>query len=264
MYPVGDPGRAGATIPVMSCSRAATAVLLLLSLSCAARSYRVARPLGPLALPRIEYSVQVGAFADPANALRLVELLAERGLEAFYFSGDGGLLRVRFGSFPSRELAVARAEAFKDEGIIGDYFVVSPVPSAFARGGGAALRGDVVRSAMSFLGRPYRWGGTSPETGLDCSGLTMTAYRLSGLALPRAAAEQYASGEPVAEQRLHDADLVFFASASRTRPSHVGLYLGDGRFIHAPGSGGVVRIDSLADEYYQRRYLGARSYLGGS
>jgi cell wall-associated NlpC family hydrolase len=249
----------------MSRSRAATgALFLLLSLSCAVRSSHVTRDREPPALPRIEYSVQVGAFADPANAQRLIATLAERGLEAFYFVGDGDLHRVRFGSFPTRELAVERAEAFKDEGIIGDYFVVSPEPPAFLRAGGAALRGEVVRSAMSFLGRPYRWGGTSPETGLDCSGLTMTAYRLNGLALPRAAAGQYASGEPVPERRLQDADLVFFATESRSKPTHVGLYLGEGRFIHAPGRGDVVRIDNLADAYYQRRYLGARSYLGGS
>jgi cell wall-associated NlpC family hydrolase len=248
----------------MSCSRAAAGALLLLSLSCAARSRYVARQREPLALPRIEYSIQVGAFADLANAQRLIATLAERGLEAFYFLGDGGLHRVRFGSFPSRELAVARAEAFKDEGIIDEYFVVSPEPSAFLRAGGASLRGEVVRSAMSFLGRPYRWGGTSPETGLDCSGLTMTAYRLNGLALPRAAAEQYANGEPVPAQRLQDADLVFFATESRAKPTHVGLYLGEGRFIHAPGRGDVVRIDRLADGYYERRYLGGRSYLGGS
>ncbi len=234
---------------------------LLLSLSCAAR---LAPPpplvAAPRVLPRIEYSIQVGAFADPDNAQRLIEALAPSGLEAFYFVGDGGLYRVRFGSFPSRERAVERAEALRDEGVIGEYFVVVP-DTVGLYGGGPALRSEVVRSALRFLGRPYRWGGTSPETGLDCSGLTMTAYRLSGLALPRAAAEQYASGEAVGGQRLQDADLVFFATTGHARPSHVGLYLGDGRFIHAPGSGAVVRIDNLSDAYYQRRYLGARSYL---
>ena len=128
--------------------------------------------------------------------------------------------------------------------------------------GGAALRKEVARSALGFLGRPYRWGGSSPETGLDCSGLTMAAYRLNGLALPRAAAEQFASGEVVSAGTLQQADLVFFATGRRSKPTHVGLYLGEGRFIHAPSSGDVVRIDELAGSYYQRTYLGARSYLG--
>jgi cell wall-associated NlpC family hydrolase len=81
----------------------------------------------------------------------------------------------------------------------------------------------VVRSARSFLGRPYRWGGPSPESGLDCSGLTMTAYRLNGLALPRASAEQFAGGEPIPVRGLQEADLVFFATEDATKPTHVGL-----------------------------------------
>jgi hypothetical protein len=222
---------------------------------------RVARYPESRALPGIEYSVQVGAFADPDNALRLIESLAQRGLEAFYFAGDEGLHRVRFGSFPSRELAVRRAEGLRDAHVIDEYFVVAPRSFGPVRGG-AELRSEVVRSAISFLGRPYRWGGSSPETGLDCSGLTMTAYRLNGLALPRASVEQFASGEPVSVPGLQEADLVFFTTESRAKPTHVGLYLGEGRFIHAPGRGNVVRIDNLADSYYQRHFLGGRSYLG--
>lgn len=240
-------------------SRAALGALLLLATSCAARAPRLGPP-APSALPRIEYSVQVGAFADPENARRLIESLAGRGLEAFYFAGDEAIYKVRFGSFPSRELAVRRAQAFRDEGVIGDYFVVAPRPFGPVAGG-AQIRGEVARSALSFLGRRYRWGGSSPETGLDCSGLTMTAYRLNGLALPRASAEQFATGQPVPVHGLRQADLVFFATESKAKPTHVGLYLGEGRFIHAPGRGDVVRIDELAGSYYRRHFLGGRSYL---
>jgi hypothetical protein len=239
------------------------AVGLLLWTGCAVRSARVTPYASPSELPRIEYSVQVGAFAEPENARRLIAALAERGLEAFYFVGDGGIYKVRFGSFASRELAVRRAEAFREEHVIDDYFVVAPRSLGLVRGG-VALRAEVARSAMSFLGRPYRWGGSSPETGLDCSGLTMTAYRLNGLALPRAAAEQFAIGESVSSRELQKADLVFFATESRAKPTHVGLYLGGGRFIHAPGRGGKVRIDELASSYYRRTFLGGRSYLAGS
>jgi hypothetical protein len=240
---------------------AAGAMVLLLSASCVARGPRPARYPEGRTLPRIEYSVQVGAFASPDNAWRLVEALAGRGLEAFYFAGADGLHKVRFGSFASRELALRRAEALKQERIIDRYFVVSPDRAPSGRGG-ATLRRGVVRSATSFLGRPYRWGGSSTETGLDCSGLTMTAYRLNGLALPRASAEQFAFGEPVAPGGLQEADLVFFGDEGATMPTHVGLYVGEGRFIHAPRHGGVVRIDALANRHYQRRLLGGRSYVG--
>jgi cell wall-associated NlpC family hydrolase len=89
----------------------------------------------------------------------------------------------------------------------------------------------------------------------------MTAYRLNGLGLPRSSAEQYAVGRPVSGDRLREADLVFFDTGAKGRPDHVGLYVGDGRFVHAPGEGKVVRVDELASAWYARRLLGARSYL---
>jgi hypothetical protein len=237
----------------------ATALALVLSAGCAARApHPTPAPAGP-SVARIEYSVQVGAFASPDNALRLVDSLAERELEAFHFAGADGLHRVRFGSFASRDLARRQAEALRQEGVIGQYFVVSP--SLAAVGGDASLRSSVVRSATSFLGRPYRWGGSSPETGLDCSGLTMTAYRLNGVALPRSSADQFVLGAPVSLPGLQEADLVFFADEDGTKATHVGLYLGEGRFIHAPRSGEVVRVDALSNSHYERRFLGGRSYL---
>jgi hypothetical protein len=221
---------------------------------------RVIEPAPPDALPRIGFSIQAGAFENADNAALLVQILAECGLEAFHFAGDDGLSRVRFGSFSSRDLAIERAEALKKDRIIEDYYIVQPEPSTFGRAE-PGLRGEVVNSAMRFLGTPYRWGGPSAETGFDCSGLTMTAYRLNGLALPRASAEQYATGERVTRDGLREADLVFFATGRDDRPSHVGLYIGQGRFIHAPGSGKVVRIDDLSQSYYDQRFLEGRSYL---
>ncbi len=207
------------------------------------------------------FSIQAGAFASADNAALLVQILKENDLVAFHFAGDDGLSRVRFGSFSSRELAVERAEALKAARVIEDYLVVPPSPAQLSRRE-AGLRGKLVESAMTFLGTPYRWGSPSAETGLDCSGLTMTAYRLNGLALPRAAAEQYAVGARASREGLREGDLVFFATGKdRRRPSHVGLYIGEGRFVHAPGSGKVVRVDELSQSYYDQRFLAGRSYL---
>ncbi len=227
---------------------------------CVARVPPPKLPPPRAALPRIGFSIQVGAFANADNAISLCESLGRLGVEAVHFVDHDGLNKVRFGSFPDKEAAVARAGALQQKGIFGAYYVVPPAQYGGLRGD-AELRARVVRSAGNFLGRPYRWGGPSPETGFDCSGLTLTAYRLNGLALPRTAAEQYAAGEPVSSDRLREADLVFFATESRNKPTHVGLYVGQGRFIHAPGRGKVVRVDELSASYYRQRFLGARSYF---
>jgi len=235
--------------------------LLLVVGGCAARAPHPSGPEtpaepAPLTLPRIGFSIQAGAFADPENAIRLRDALEAHGLEAFCFTGDDGLERVRFGSFADREEAVGRAETLRAEGVIEEYYAVPPELR-----GGADLRRRIARSALGFLGRPYRWGGPSPETGFDCSGLTMAAYRLNGVALPRTSRDQYSAGAPVRRGHLREADLVFFAMESRRKPTHVGLYVGEDRFVHAPSSGKVVRIDTLASSYYGPRFLAGRSYI---
>ncbi len=217
------------------------------------------RPPAPRdALPPVGFSIQAGAFRILDNAVRLSEALRDRGLEAVHFVADDGLHRVRFGSFASKALAEQRALGLRREGVIDRYYIVRPERG---RGGAAGLRHQVVGSAVGFLGSPYRWGGPSAETGFDCSGLTMTAYRLNGLELPRTSAAQYAAGRSVPRGSLKEADLVFFGTGRTGRVTHVGLYIGEGRFIHAPSSGGVVRIDALSEGYYRRHFLGARTYL---
>jgi len=108
---------------------------------------------------------------------------------------------------------------------------------------------------------PYQWGGDSPETGFDCSGLTMVVYQLNGLDLPRSARQQWKAGWPVERSRLGKGDLVFFATSQGRRVSHVGIYIDNGRFVHAPRRGRNITISSLSNTYYKTRYLGARSYL---
>jgi cell wall-associated NlpC family hydrolase len=117
---------------------------------------------------------------------------------------------------------------------------------------------EIVMQAMSLLGVPYRYGGRSPATGLDCSGLVYHAVaKATGIALPPDTRGMSEAGEEVASDALQPGDLVFFNTLHRPY-SHVGIYLGDRRFIHAPSRGGVVEIRSLDDRYWRRRYDGAR------
>lgn len=119
---------------------------------------------------------------------------------------------------------------------------------------GRLLRG-VTRSAHRFMGTPYVFGGTS-ASGIDCSGFTMRVFLMNGIKLPRTADVQYGVGSPVARGKEEPGDLVFFETYC-PGPSHVGIYLGNGNFIHASSSRGVT-ISSLSDSYFKSRYLGAK------
>ena len=119
---------------------------------------------------------------------------------------------------------------------------------------------DMVVSAMNFIGVPYRRGGNSAETGFDCSGFTRKVFETSlGLMLPRRADEQAAAPGLIKVKRdeLQPGDLVFFNTMRRTF-SHVGIYIGDNRFIHAPSHGKDVRTDDLSFAYWAKRFTGAR------
>lgn len=210
------------------------------------------------------YSIQIGAFSNLNNAIRLTLSLEKSGLEAYYFVHPTGLYKVRFGDFPTRESARRVAERIRSSGIIDNYYIVTPESYAVSRRrrfGRRSVRDDLVDTAESFIGLPYRWGGSSPKYGFDCSGLTMAVYQLNGLKLPRSSREQFRAGIPVRRNRLKKGDLVFFSTVKSKRISHVGIYKGNRKFIHAPGRGKTIRIDSLKNKYYSARYKGARTYL---
>lgn len=123
---------------------------------------------------------------------------------------------------------------------------------------------ELVLAAMNFLDAPYRWGGTSAESGFDCSGFTRHVFATAlGLALPRRSAEQARAVTlaPVARGELRPGDLVFF-NTLRQAFSHVGLYIGDGRFVHAPRRGAQVRVESMRARYWASRFDGARRVAG--
>jgi cell wall-associated NlpC family hydrolase len=123
---------------------------------------------------------------------------------------------------------------------------------------------ELVVNALGFLGVPYRRGGSSADTGFDCSGFVKTVYQdTMGLVLPRVAAQQAADTERVARTELKPGDLVFFNTMRRAF-SHVGIYIGDGKFVHSPKPGAEVRIESLSMTYWKRRFDGARRVLTGA
>ena len=112
--------------------------------------------------------------------------------------------------------------------------------------------GGVVGIAMQYLGVPYRWGGASPETGFDCSGLVMYVYAQVGVSLPHNAAMQYSYGSPVSRENLQPGDLVFFNNLG-----HNGIYIGGNQFIHSPHTGDVVKISTITG-WYAETWVGAR------
>jgi cell wall-associated NlpC family hydrolase len=116
----------------------------------------------------------------------------------------------------------------------------------------------LVVDAMGFLGVPYRRGGNTVETGFDCSGFVRAIYEQSvGLLLPRRAEQQAAATERIDKTELQPGDLVFFNTLRRAF-SHVGIYIGDGKFIHSPKPGAEVRVESMSARYWQSRFDGAR------
>jgi cell wall-associated NlpC family hydrolase len=120
---------------------------------------------------------------------------------------------------------------------------------------------DLVVTAMGFLGVPYRWGGNSAATGFDCSGFVHEIYKqTAGLILPRQSKDQAAATQTIDKQDLHPGYLVFF-NTMRHAFSHVGIYVGDGKFIHSPRPGAQVRVEDMGKNYWSRRFDGARRVL---
>jgi hypothetical protein len=211
-------------------------------------------------LSEIQFTIQVGAFSTSARAAAYANQLQDAGLDAFYFIDADYLYKVRLERFDTQEAALERALDLKTRGIVDDFFIVHPrldiallYPSV--------LRKSIVQTARRFIGTSYRWGGASPEEGFDCSGLTMTVYRLNGLDLPRNSWDQFRAGKSVSRKALQAGDLVFFATSGTNRISHVGIYIGHGKFIHAPSQGKAIRTESLNNSYFVNRYQGARCYF---
>jgi cell wall-associated NlpC family hydrolase len=146
---------------------------------------------------------------------------------------------------------------------------LSVAAAVFAHGASAAeferddasVRTDVVVRALTLINTPYRYGGSSPDMGFDCSGLVRYVFQSVGAPqLPRRSEDIGKLGEPITRAQLEPGDLVFFNTLSRAY-SHVAIYIGDGRFLHAPARGGRVRIEALDDRYWRVRFDGARRFI---
>jgi cell wall-associated NlpC family hydrolase len=117
---------------------------------------------------------------------------------------------------------------------------------------------ELVLNAMGFLGVPYKYGGNSADTGFDCSGFVRAVFEESvGKVLPRRSDEQAAATQPIERTELKPGDLVFFNTMRRAF-SHVGIYVGDGKFIHSPRAGATVRVEDMRKSYWETRFNGAR------
>ena len=252
----------------MGLTRLLGAAALVLALAgCARGPATGSAPVRPAVagVTRLGFTIQVGAFAQLENAVRLADTLQSLGENATYYASSPQeaprrLYRVRFGNFPTREAARARAEAIRATGVIQEFYLVAPEEPPLARPSPRdedGLRANLVDTAENYRGVPYLWGGTTDQ-GFDCSGLAMAVYRLNGLQLPRTSREQFAAGAPVARDELRKGDLVFFARSGRV--SHVGIYVGGDSFIHAPKRGRSITREKLSG-YYATHFAGARSYL---
>ena len=137
--------------------------------------------------------------------------------------------------------------------------MVAPVANANAN----PAAEDVLFRALGLVGTPYRWGGNTPDSGFDCSGLIGFVYRdAAGIALPRSTRDMLVMRAPnVNREQLQTGDLVFFATSGGSQVSHAGIYVGEGRFVHAPATGGTVKLDSLDKPYWQKAYLNAKRVI---
>jgi gamma-D-glutamyl-L-lysine dipeptidyl-peptidase len=240
-------------------------------------------------LKNIGYAIQVGAFSEVKNAERLTRKLQDQGIEAFYFKRENGIYAVRFGDFARRDLAQKTAQKLVKDRIITSYFIAAPQQdlspvvrdTSIEKAPAPSLTKPVkpkkqeaqplvreksdmgsiaARTAERFVGIPYRWGGDTVVDGMDCSGFVRAVYNLCGVNIPRTSREQFRVGDVVGKDELKDGDLVFFGG-SPDEINHVGIFIGSGRFVHAPRRGDDIKISTLDDGYFVKRFIGAKRYF---
>ena len=222
---------------------------------------------------QIGYTIQAGAFQEQARAEKFTDKLRGQKLEAAYHRKDNGLFAVTFGDFPTWDAARQRARQLKEERLLEVYYIIRPLKNTVFenRSSNQLLellakphysdRGQLAaRTAERFTGIQYKYGGNNVVEGLDCSAFVKSVYYLIGLDIPRTSQEQFNAGDPVERSNLKEGDLLFFGKGPE-RISHVGMYIGNGKFIHAPRRGEPIQITPVDNEKYVQKYIGSRRYL---
>ena len=170
----------------------------------------------------------------------------------------GGAIKVVNGVYKIDLLMSTKAEAYAFGRRKGKALIGVTVSSSGTSSSGTGIGAKLVEEAKKHLGKKYVWGATGPNT-FDCSGLTQYCHKKLGISIPRTSLEQSKSGKLVSKSNLQVGDLIFWKTTSAP-VGHVGMYIGNNQFIHAPNSRSVVKIDSLSNSYYSSRYVNARRY----
>lgn len=196
--------------------------------------------------------------AAPAQAFSLTDLTGSSSSEQ---SGGGSsnllniLLALLLGKVLSNSDSSNTANTSKTPSIAS---IIGSITDSKTTENNSSKGAQIVKTAQKYMGVPYVWGGDTP-TGWDCSGFTQYVMRENGINILRTAAEQFSQGTPVDKANLQVGDMVFFTTY-KPGASHVGFYMGDGKFIHASSAAKQVTINSLSETYYTEHYIGARRY----
>lgn len=205
-------------------------------------------------------SVTLMVPVTPAYAFSIADILPQNSSQDTASSGGSGILNVLLGLLLGKLLGnVMDGNTNNAVSGLGKVLGWSDNSPAVSVTGVSAIGSAVVATAQKYMGVPYVWGGETPS-GFDCSGFTQYVLKQHGITIPRTAAEQFAAGKPVDKSQLKVGDLVFFTTY-KAGASHVGFYLGGGKFVHASSAAEKVAISDLSEKYYTDRYIGARSFI---
>ena len=215
------------------------------------------------------YAVRFGDFPSKEKARSVAnKLVQDRMIDSYYIASPNEVVFAKpkgpGWQKPQPEEIVATHEATRPdsgkEGTSRQTARIPDKPQPKSSRDDKDMGAIAARTAERFVGIPYRWGGDNVVDGMDCSGFVRAVYNLCGTSIPRTSREQYKAGDPVTKSDLQDGDLVFFGAAE-DKINHVGIYVGNGKFVHAPRRGEDIRVTSIDENYFEKRFIGARRYF---